>query len=95
MALGTPCVSTAVTGIPEIVRHGETGLIVPERDPEALADALRRLLVRAARNPSGAERAPPDRGRIRSVRKRRAPARAVRRQPDRPDGVAAGLRVLK
>ena len=44
MALGTPCVSTDVTGIPEILRDGETGLAVPQRDPEALAAALERLL---------------------------------------------------
>lgn len=44
MALGTPCVSTGVTGIPEIVRHRVTGLLVPERNPRELADALRRLL---------------------------------------------------
>ncbi|MFQ5515454.1 MAG: glycosyltransferase family 4 protein [Myxococcota bacterium] len=47
MALGTPCVSTPVTGIPEVVQHNETGLIAPERDPEALADAIERLLVDA------------------------------------------------
>jgi colanic acid/amylovoran biosynthesis glycosyltransferase len=39
MALGTPCVATDVTGIPELVRDGETGLCVPEGDPEALAAA--------------------------------------------------------
>jgi glycosyltransferase involved in cell wall biosynthesis len=44
MALGTPCVSTPVTGIPELVREGDTGLIVGERDSGALADALERLL---------------------------------------------------
>jgi len=44
MALGTPCVSTDVTGIPEVLRHKETGLRVPQRDPVALADALARLL---------------------------------------------------
>ncbi|MDP9444909.1 MAG: glycosyltransferase family 4 protein [Actinomycetota bacterium] len=44
MALGTPCVSTPVTGIPEVIRDGETGLLVPERDPGALAGALDRLL---------------------------------------------------
>ena len=43
MALGTPCVSTDVTGIPEVVRHEETGLIVPQHDPGALADALERF----------------------------------------------------
>jgi colanic acid/amylovoran biosynthesis glycosyltransferase len=44
MALGTPCVATDVTGIPELVRDGETGLCVPEGDPEALAAALARML---------------------------------------------------
>jgi glycosyltransferase involved in cell wall biosynthesis len=45
LALGTPVVSTDVTGIPEVVRDGETGLQVPQRDPAALAAALERLLV--------------------------------------------------
>jgi glycosyltransferase involved in cell wall biosynthesis len=45
MALGTPCVSTDVTGIPEVVRDQETGLMVPQHDPKALADALERLLT--------------------------------------------------
>jgi glycosyltransferase involved in cell wall biosynthesis len=44
MAVGTPCVATPVTGIPEVVRQGDTGLLVPERDPSALAAALARLL---------------------------------------------------
>ncbi|MCG9893729.1 MAG: glycosyltransferase family 4 protein [Thermosynechococcaceae cyanobacterium MS004] len=44
MALGTPCVSTDVTGIPEVVRHGVTGLIVPQHDPSALAQAIAQLL---------------------------------------------------
>jgi colanic acid/amylovoran biosynthesis glycosyltransferase len=44
MALGTPCVSTQVTGIPELVRHGDTGLCVAPDDPDALADALQRVL---------------------------------------------------
>lgn len=48
MALGTPCVATPVTGIPEAVRDGETGLLVPEADPVALAEALGRLLDDAA-----------------------------------------------
>ena len=48
MALGTPCVSTDVTGIPEVLRHDETGLLTPQRDPLALADALHRLLNDAA-----------------------------------------------
>jgi glycosyltransferase involved in cell wall biosynthesis len=44
MALGTPAVATPVTGIPEVVRDGETGLLVPQRDPRALAAAIGRLL---------------------------------------------------
>ena len=44
LALGTPAVATPVTGIPELVRHEETGLLVGERDPAALAAALARLL---------------------------------------------------
>jgi colanic acid/amylovoran biosynthesis glycosyltransferase len=45
MALGTPCVSTDVTGIPEIVIDGETGLTVPQHDPPRLASALDVLLT--------------------------------------------------
>lgn len=44
LALGTPVVSTPVTGIPEAVVPGRTGLLVPEGDPVALAEALRRLV---------------------------------------------------
>lgn len=40
MATGVPCVSTAVGGVPEILVHGENGLLVPARDPAALRDAL-------------------------------------------------------
>jgi glycosyltransferase involved in cell wall biosynthesis len=43
MATGRPVVSCAISGIPELVREGETGLIVPPNDPSALADALARL----------------------------------------------------
>ena len=44
MALGAPVVSTPVGGIAELVLDGETGLLVPERDPDALAAAIGRLL---------------------------------------------------
>jgi glycosyltransferase involved in cell wall biosynthesis len=45
LALGTPVVSTDVTGIPEVVRDHDTGLQVPQRDPPALAAALECLLT--------------------------------------------------
>jgi glycosyltransferase involved in cell wall biosynthesis len=45
MANRTPLVATAVGGLPEMVRDGETGVLVPPRDPEALADAVGRLLI--------------------------------------------------
>lgn len=44
MALGVPCVSTDVTGIPEVIKHNHSGVIVPQHDPRALARALVRLL---------------------------------------------------
>ncbi|WP_324649836.1 glycosyltransferase family 4 protein [Georgenia sp. H159] len=44
MALGTPCISTDVTGITEAVRHEVTGLEVPQHDAVALAQAIVRLL---------------------------------------------------
>lgn len=44
LALGTPCVTTPVTGIPEAVVDGHSGALVPEDDPVALAAALKELL---------------------------------------------------
>jgi glycosyltransferase involved in cell wall biosynthesis len=44
MAMAKPCVSTAISGIPELIEDGHSGLLVPEKDEVALADALRRLL---------------------------------------------------
>ena len=52
MAAGLPAVSTTVSGIPELITDGVTGLLVPPDDPTALADALHRL----ARDPALAQR---------------------------------------
>ncbi|MDD5643591.1 MAG: glycosyltransferase family 4 protein, partial [Syntrophales bacterium] len=43
LALGKPVVGTTVGGIPEVVIPGETGLLVPPKNPTALARALREL----------------------------------------------------
>jgi len=44
MSLGLPSIVTTVGGIPTMVDHDRTGLIVPPRDPVALAEGLLRLL---------------------------------------------------
>jgi glycosyltransferase involved in cell wall biosynthesis len=44
MAAGIPVVATRVGGVPEIMEHERTGLIVPSRDPAAMADGIERLL---------------------------------------------------
>lgn len=44
MACGRPAVSTDLSGIPEIIAHGETGLLVPPGNAAALAEALHTLL---------------------------------------------------
>lgn len=44
MAMAKPVVASAVGGLRVVVRHGETGLLVPPRNPEALAAALAQLL---------------------------------------------------
>lgn len=43
MELGLPIVASNVGGIPDVVVDGETGILVPEKDPKALADAFKRL----------------------------------------------------
>jgi len=43
MATGRPVISCPISGIPELVRHNETGLLVPPDDPAALAGAITRL----------------------------------------------------
>jgi glycosyltransferase involved in cell wall biosynthesis len=43
LAAGTPVIATAVGGIPEVVRDGENGLLVPPRDVGALVHAIERV----------------------------------------------------
>ncbi|HWQ31547.1 MAG TPA: glycosyltransferase family 4 protein [Blastocatellia bacterium] len=47
MAMKLPVVSTAISGIPELIADRRTGLLVPQKDAEALADAFEELLADA------------------------------------------------
>ena len=49
---GLACVATRVSAIPELVRDGQTGLLVDENDPDALARALEALIASPARRRS-------------------------------------------
>jgi len=44
MAAGTPVIGSHHAGIGEAIEHEQTGFLVPEQDPDAIAAALRRLL---------------------------------------------------
>ena len=59
LASGTPVVATRVGGVPDVVRDGVDGILVPPGDPGAIAEALRRLASdpgeRAAMGEAGRE----------------------------------------
>ncbi len=56
MALSKPIVASHVSALPEIVVHGETGLLVPPADSAALADSITPLLTEPARAQAMGER---------------------------------------
>ena len=43
MELGLPIIASNVGGIPDVVVNNESGILVPEKDPVALADAIKRI----------------------------------------------------
>ena len=69
MACGAPVVASAVGGIPEVVRHGVTGLLVgyDEKDPAAFEKALAEAIENVLADPSAAARMG-EAGRERAVR---------------------------
>lgn len=60
LAAGRPIVATHVGGIPDVVRHDQTGLLVPPRDVPALATALHTALHRSWSEEEIVATAPPD-----------------------------------
>lgn len=56
MACGTPVVVTEVDGIPDMVQHGSTGLLVPSEDAHALAKAMVSLVTDSSYRRSLAEK---------------------------------------
>ena len=60
LATGRPIVATHVGGIPDVVRHDHTGLLVPPKDVPALASALHTALHRSWSEEEIVATAPPD-----------------------------------
>ncbi|MBI4436485.1 MAG: glycosyltransferase [Candidatus Omnitrophica bacterium] len=60
MALGKAVIATEVGGIPELVRNGQDGILIPPSDPSALAEAMKELITnhekRKKMSESGRER---------------------------------------
>jgi glycosyltransferase involved in cell wall biosynthesis len=45
MAMQKPVIGTQISGIPEVVREGVTGILVPPADPVSLSNAMEKLIV--------------------------------------------------
>ncbi len=45
MASGLPCIATTVGGIPEWIENGKSGLLIPPRSPDAVAEAILALAI--------------------------------------------------
>ena len=58
LAVGTPVLATRVGGVPEVVRDGENGLLVPAGDVDAIAGAIGRLAADGELRAALASRAP-------------------------------------
>jgi glycosyltransferase involved in cell wall biosynthesis len=48
MAAGLPVISTDISGIPELIEHGVSGVLIPQKDARALAEAVAGLLAAPA-----------------------------------------------
>ncbi len=57
MACGLPVIATTVGGTPEIISHMKNGVLVPPRNPEAMAEALSKLLAEEKLGPTIGEEA--------------------------------------
>ena len=47
MMFGLPVISTNEGGIPDVVKHNETGFIVEKQNPVALAESIKQLIERS------------------------------------------------
>lgn len=104
MAASRPVVASALSGVPELIEHGVTGLLVDPNNPEMLANAIRRIaddpeaaarLGEAGRERVAAEFALRENvSRLREWLDRMNPAADVSVAPLIPDHVDAGLREI-
>lgn len=100
MALGTPTVATPVTGIPELIEDGRTGLLVDEHDVDGLAARLGHILqggglrhalaTRARRRIEADFDIHRNAARLRGLFPAKAPEKAVEKAPERAPEMAAG-----